>query len=354
MEVPSFSRFLGIELESRGDGEARCTLEVGPQHLNRRGVAHGGVLAALLDSALGAAVISAMPEEWWCATTSLTTQFVAGAGAGRLVATGRVLRRGQAVAFAAGEVRDERGAIVAAASGTWHLWPSRPGAARPPVTTPWGSVTLRGTGEPVAVGKILAVGRNYAEHIAEMGGATGTPPVIFLKPTTALVGDGARVELPRDAGAVHHEVELVVLIGRRGRAIAVDDALAHVAGFAVGIDLTLRDLQTLAKKRGEPWTEAKGFDGSAPVSAVAPREEVGDGSGLEISLAVNGEARQRGSTSQMLRPVGRLVADCSRFMTLEPGDLIFTGTPSGVGPVEPGDVLEARLERVGSLRVTLG
>lgn len=353
MESPAFSSFLGVVVESRGDGEARCALELRPEHLNRRGVAHGGVITSLLDSALGAAVISAMPAEWWCATTSLATQFVAGVGRGRLVASGRVLRRGQTTAFAVGEVRDERGAIVAAASGTWHLWPSRPTGRREPVTTPWGRVVLRATGEPCSVGKIVAVGRNYAEHVAEMGGSPASPPVVFLKPTTALVGDGARVELPRDAGAVHHEVELVALIGKRGRAIERESALGHVAGFAVGIDLTLRDLQAQAKQRGEPWTEAKGFDGAAPVSAVAPREEVGDGSGLEISLTVNGETRQSGNTSQMLRPVADLVASCSRFMTLEPGDLIFTGTPSGVGPVRPGDLLEARLARVGRLRVKL-
>jgi len=221
------------------------------------------------------------------------------------------------------------------------------------VTTPWGSVILRSSGEPRAVGKILAVGRNYAEHIVEMGGTPATPPVLFLKPTTALVGDGASVELPRDAGAVHHEVELVALVGERGRAIPIERALDHVAGFAVGIDLTLRDLQARAKERGEPWSEAKGFDGSAPVSEVAPRSEVGDGSGLEIALTVNGQTRQTGNTSQMLRAVPELVASCSRFMTLEPGDLIFTGTPSGVGPVHPGDVLEARIERVGNLSIRL-
>jgi len=353
MKAPPFSAFLGIELESRGDGEARCALELGPHHLNRRGVAHGGMIASLLDSALGAAVISAMPEEWWCTTTSLSIQFIAGVGQGRLVATGRVLRRGQTTAFATGEVRDACGNVVAAASGTWHLWSSHPGASRKPVENPWGRVVLRATGEQVAVGKIVAVGRNYADHVAEMGGSSATPPVLFLKPTTALVGDGARIDIPRDAGAVHHEVELVALIGKRGRAIAPGDALEHVAGFAVGIDLTLRDLQARAKQRGEPWSEAKGFDGSAPVSAVAPRGEVGDGSGLEISLAVNGEIRQRGNTSQMLRPVPELVASCSRLMTLEPGDLIFTGTPAGVGPVGPGDVLEAHLASVGTLRVTL-
>ncbi len=138
-----------------------------------------------------------------------------------------------------------------------------------------------------------------------------------------------------------------------GKAIAEERALDHVLGFAVGLDMTLRDVQNRAKKSGEPWALAKGFDGSAPVSAVAPRGEVGDGSGLELTLDVNGERRQQGNTSQMLSPVPLLIAHVSRWLTLEPGDLIFTGTPAGVGPVAPGDRLEATLEKVGSLIVTI-
>jgi 2-keto-4-pentenoate hydratase/2-oxohepta-3-ene-1,7-dioic acid hydratase in catechol pathway len=293
-----------------------------------------------------------MPREWWCATTTLTTHFIGGAGEGRLVATGRLLRRGQSVAFAAGEVRDERGKIVASATGTWHLWPHRPDR-RPPPSSARGTVSMRGTGEPVPVGKILAVGRNYAAHIAEMGNPPSAPPVVFLKPSSALVPDGGEIQLPADAGEVHHEVELVAVIGRRGRHIAPDQAMEHVMGYAVGLDMTLRDVQAAAKKGGEPWSLAKGFDGAAPVSPVTPRGSVGDGSGLEISLKVNGAVRQHGNTSQMLRPVSELVAFCSRWITLEPGDLIFTGTPAGVGPVRSGDVLEAELERVGALCVTV-
>jgi 2-keto-4-pentenoate hydratase/2-oxohepta-3-ene-1,7-dioic acid hydratase in catechol pathway len=293
-----------------------------------------------------------MPKEWWCATTTLTTQFIGGAGEGRLVATGRLLRRGQSVAFAAGEVRDERGKIVASATGTWHLWPHRP-TRHPSRPTARSSVVMRGTGEAVRVGKILAVGRNYADHIVEMGNPPSSPPVIFLKPPSALVPDGGEIHLPAEAGEVHHEVELVAVIGRGGRQIQADHALDHVMGFAVGLDMTLREVQAAAKKGGEPWSLAKGFDGAAPVSPVTPREEVGDGSGLEISLKVNEAVRQHGNTSQMLRSVSELVAFCSRWITLEPGDLIFTGTPSGVGPIASGDVLLAEIERVGSLRVTV-
>ena len=129
--------------------------------------------------------------------------------------------------------------------------------------------------------------------------------------------------------------------------------MEHVLGFAVGLDLTLRDLQAEAKRRGEPWSLAKGFDGSAPVSAVAPRDQVGDGSGLAISLDVNGQRRQEANTSQMLHPVAELIEYVSSWMTLERGDLLFSGTPAGVGPLQHGDRVEARLEKVGSLEVVV-
>jgi len=212
---------------------------------------------------------------------------------------------------------------------------------------------IRGSGEKIRVGKILAVGRNYAKHIEEMGAPPESPPVLFLKPASALVGDGAEIELPAGAGQVHHEVELVVVIGKRGRAIPREEALDHVLGYAVGLDLTLRDRQAEAKQRGEPWSLSKGFDGSAPVSLVAPRDEVGDGSGLALSLDVNDERRQEGNTAQMLRPVADLIAFASRWMTLDRGDLIFTGTPAGVGPIVPGDRVRAELERVGTLTISV-
>jgi fumarylpyruvate hydrolase len=350
MRIPPFNAYLGTELVRREVGLVEVALELGPHHLNNRGVAHGGVVSALLDSALGAAVVSAIPAEWWCATTSLALQFLDGAGEGRLVAVGRVVRRGRSVAFATGEVHDARGRLIATASGSWHLWPFKPGSSVRHDGLD-ASVVVRGTGERLRVGKILAVGRNYGEHVAEMGG-TDTTPVLFFKPPTALVHDGATVTLPRDAGEVHHEVELVAVIGARGRAIAPEAAVQHVRGFAVGIDLTLRDLQREAKRRGEPWDVAKGFDGSAPVSVVAPAAEVGDGSGLAITLRVNGQTRQSATTSAMIHGVADLVSIASRYITLEPGDLLFTGTPAGVGPVRPGDVIQAEIERVGALQVT--
>ncbi len=350
MPIPPFNTYLGTEVVRKDAGGSEVVLDLAPHHLNRRGVAHGGVITSLLDSALGAAVIASMPREWWCATTSLSTQFLDGVGRGRLRATGRVLRRGRSVAFAAGEVRDDRDRVIATASGTWQLWPHRPGRVRPADEA---FVTLRESGERIQVGKILAVGRNYAEHRVEMGQPPEGMPVLFFKPPTAIVHDGARVPLPSGVGDVHHEVELVVVIGSPGRAIAPDRAHEHVLGYAVGLDLTLRDLQSEAKQRGEPWCLAKGFDGSAPVSSVAPRDEVGDGSALEIRLDVNGETRQQANTSQMLWGVADLITHASRWITLRRGDLIFSGTPAGVGPLRPGDRVEATLEKVGTLSLVV-
>jgi uncharacterized protein (TIGR00369 family) len=348
MNIPPFDRLLGVDVELRPDGVSVATLTLGPDHLNNRGVAHGGVVSSLLDSALGAAVIGSIPKEWWCATTSLSIQFVDGTGAGLLTATGRVVRRGARVAFASGEARDEAGRVVAVAQGTWNLWPYRPGE-RMRAAGPF--VVMRGTGERIPVGKILCIGRNYRDHITEMGGRPSAPPVLFLKPATAIVHDGGQVRIPPQAGRVDHEVELVVVIGRRCEAVPETDALEHVLGFAVGLDMTLRDRQEQAKQRGEPWAEAKGFDTSAPVSTVAPRDEVGDGSNLTVRLDRNGATVQSGTTADMLHPVAALVAFASTRISLERGDLVFTGTPAGVGPVEAGDRLEAGIDKIGTLRV---
>ena len=350
MPAPPFNQYLGIEVARMKDGEAVATLELGPHHTNNRGVAHGGVLSSLLDSAMGAAVISAIPKEWWCATTGLTVQFLAGPRAGRIEATGTVVRRGRRIAFVSGEARDAAGGLLATAQGTWHLWPHKPEMESAGTE---GYVVVQGTGERLRVGKILAVGRNYPLHNVEMGNAPTTPPVLFLKPPSALVHDGGVVRLPAGAGQVHHEVELVVVIGRAGRRIPEASALDHVFGYAVGLDLTLRDVQNAAKAKGEPWDLAKGFDGAAPVSHVVPRGNAGDPGDLRLALEVNGEARQEGSTSQMVHGLAALIALASRWITLERGDLLFTGTPAGVGPIAPGDRLEARLGDLVKLRITV-
>lgn len=347
MQLPPFDEHMGIEVIRRSDGETEIALQLEPHHLNRRGVAHGGVISYLLDAALGGAVVASIPKEWWCATTALNIQYLRGPRGGRLTARGRVARRGRRIAFAAGEVLDDQGRVLATATGNWHLWPYRPGT----VHAADGGYAVMEDGTRLPVGKILAVGRNYAEHVKEMGAPVGRPPVFFLKPATAIVHDGATVILPAGVGSVHHEVELVVAIGKGGRSIPRETALEHVAGYGVGVDLTLRDLQKEAKQRGEPWSVAKGFDGSAPLSTFVPRDRVGDGAGLGIELSVNGEVRQRDSTASMTRGVGELIEAGSRWMSLERGDLLFTGTPAGVGPVVPGDRLEARIEKIGTLTV---
>ncbi len=195
-------------------------------------------------------------------------------------------------------------------------------------------------------GKILAVGRNYADHAREM--KAPAEPVIFMKPSTALRFPGQDVALPRDRGSVHHELELVALLGRGGTGVDPARAAGLVAAYGLGLDLTLRDVQDRAKARGGPWTLAKGFDGALPLSPLIPVDRIGDPAALAFHLEVNGEVRQRGRAADMLLPVGELLAYISRWITLEPGDLVLTGTPAGVGPLAPGDealmVLEGHLE----------
>ncbi len=348
MKLPPFNEYLGTKVEFLESGTARVVLDLKPHHLNMRGVAHGGVISALLDSALGGAVISSIPKEWWCATIHLSINYLDGPRAGRLVATGQVTRRGARVAFAGGEVRDESGRLLASAEGSWHLWTRKPGSGPAP-RKPY--VQVEGTGETVEVGKILAIGRNYADHVAEMNGPKAGPPVLFFKPASAVIHHGDAIVAPAGAGELHHEVELVAVIGARGKRIREEDALDHVLGFAVGLDMTLRDIQAEAKEKGTPWSLAKGFDSSAPISRVMPRDQVGDGSGLAIRLTVNGEERQSSRTDHMMRSVAELITFASRTVTLERGDLLFTGTPAGVGPVSPGDTLTAEIEKIGTLTV---
>lgn len=204
-------------------------------------------------------------------------------------------------------------------------------------------------GASVRPGKILCIGRNYAAHVREMGDVADLPtePVVFLKPSTALVSDGGAIVLPRQSEDVHHEVEIVMVVGRGGKDIAEADAMPHVAAFALGLDMTARDVQKRAKDARGPWSIAKGFDTFAPLGPLTPASEVTDPADLTIRLAVNGETRQEGHTSHLLFPFPFLVSYLSRVFTLEPGDLIYTGTPEGVGPIRAGDRLEATAEGAG-------
>jgi fumarylpyruvate hydrolase len=222
--------------------------------------------------------------------------------------------------------------------------------AFPPPVTP--SVAVAGTAARFPVHRIHCVGLNYADHIREMGADPGAPPVFFMKPADAVVANGAAIAYPPGTANFHHEIELVVAIGRGGREIAPPQALAHVFGYAAGNDLTRRDLQKAAKGRGEPWDTAKGFDGSAPIAAIRPAS-LGHVSRGRIWLEVNGELRQESDLSRMIWDVPHIIAALSQLYTLEPGDLIFTGTPAGVGPLRPGDRLEGGIEGLEVLRNTI-
>lgn len=213
------------------------------------------------------------------------------------------------------------------------------------------TIDVPGHADPQRPGKLLCIGRNYARHAAEMESDVPDAPMVFLKPSTALVRGGGAVTLPSQSEEVHHEVELVAVIGTGGKNIAEEDAPDHVAGYAAGLDMTARDLQQAAKDRRHPWSVAKGFDTFAPLGPIAPAGEAGDVQDTAIRLSVNGETHQNGHTRHMIFPVAELVAYCSQVFTLEAGDLIYTGTPEGVGPVEDGDQLEARVEGVPPLQV---
>ncbi len=214
-------------------------------------------------------------------------------------------------------------------------------------------VEFRNSPKILRVEKIFCLGRNYAAHAREMNAETPESPVVFLKPATALLDNGGAIVIPSLSNELHHEVELVVAIGKGGKQISRQNAMQHVAGYAVGLDMTLRDVQAEAKKKGLPWTIAKGFDTSAPVSKFVERDEVPNPHALAISLTVNGAPRQQSNTSHMIFRIEEIIAFLSSVFTLEEGDLIFTGTPEGVGEVSPGDILEAELESVGTLRVSV-
>lgn len=214
-------------------------------------------------------------------------------------------------------------------------------------------IQFAATGSPMRAGKIVCLGRNYIEHAKEMKADVPTTPVLFLKPASALIPDGGTILIPSISNDVHHEVEMVVLIGTGGTSIPEATALQHVAGYAVGLDMTLRDVQAEAKKKGLPWTVAKGFDTSAPISRFVRPDAVPDPHNLDIRLSVNGQLRQQSNTSNMIFRVEQMIMHISSIMTLEPGDLIYTGTPEGVGPVQPGDTLTAELQHVGSLTVSV-
>ena len=209
---------------------------------------------------------------------------------------------------------------------------------------------ILGSDSLIPVRRVYCVGQNYSAHAAEMGGDTREPPFFFSKPVDALVPGGGDTRYPLRTENYQHEVELVVVLSKGGSNIDKEQALSCVLGYAVGFDLTRRDLQTLSKEKRQPWEMGKGADQGAPVSAV---RKVGGGAHPvqgAIWLKVNGEFRQRSDLSQMTWTVAEIIANLSTYVRLAPGDLIFTGTPAGVSTIERGDVLEGGIAGVGALR----
>ena len=223
---------------------------------------------------------------------------------------------------------------------------------------PVASVPVVGAGGAgFAVHRIYCVGRNYVEHAKEMGFTGREPPFFFLKPADAVLpveeGTVGRMRYPSLTKSLHHEVELVVAIGKGGRNIAAADAERHIWGYAVGLDMTRRDLQGEAKKLGRPWDIGKGFDQSAPIGPVRPAADCRIGPDTQIVLEVNGTVRQKSEIGKLIWSIGEIIEHLSSAWELAPGDLIFTGTPEGVAAVGRGDVLKAEVTGVGSLDVTL-
>ncbi|HET6629905.1 MAG TPA: fumarylacetoacetate hydrolase family protein [Woeseiaceae bacterium] len=216
------------------------------------------------------------------------------------------------------------------------------------------TAAVKGSDLAFPVHRIYCVGRNYAAHAREMGAdPEREPPFFFSKPADALVPNGATIPYPPRTANLHHEIELVVAIGKAGRNIAAAAAEAHVFGYAVGIDLTRRDLQQAAKEQGRPWDTAKGFDRSAPMTDVFPAEGFGHPRRGAIRLAVDGDLRQQADIADLTWSVPEIIAELSTLFELQPGDLIFTGTPAGVGPVEPGQTLVGYIEGLEELRTTI-
>jgi fumarylpyruvate hydrolase len=216
------------------------------------------------------------------------------------------------------------------------------------------AVAIAGSESRYPVHRIYCVGRNYAAHVREMGANPDRePPCFFMKPADAVVPNGDPVPYASRTSSLHHEVELVIAIGRGGREIPVAGALDHVYGYAVGNDLTRRDLQAKMKDGGLPWDIAKGFDRSAPVSAIRPVAEAGHVTQGRIWLEVNGQRRQDATLAEMIWTVPEIIAELSTLFELQPGDLIFTGTPAGVGPVERGDRIVAGIDGLETLRTTI-
>jgi acylpyruvate hydrolase len=215
-------------------------------------------------------------------------------------------------------------------------------------------ITIKNSTEKTPVGKVVCVGRNYAEHARELGNEIPEKPVVFLKPNTAIIYSGDKIIYPGFSEDMHHEVELVLLIGKKVKDVDTKKAEEAISGYGVGLDMTLRDVQSELKKKGHPWTIAKGFDTSAVLSDFVLKKDYKLTLNEIISLSINGTIKQRSKLNTMIFAPSKIVEYISSLMTLEEGDLIFTGTPSGVGKVVKGDKLLAEIEGIASLSCEVG
>ena len=213
------------------------------------------------------------------------------------------------------------------------------------------SLAVAGTTARFPVHRIYCVGRNYLAHVREFGNDEKNPPFFFAKANDMIVEDGSTVPYPPLTNNYHHEVELVVAIGKGGANIPVESALSHVFGYAIGFDMTRRDVQQAAGKKGHPWEIGKSFDQSAPCGPIHPVTQVGHLQEGEIEIAVNGTVRQQSDLNLMIWDVPNIINQLSQQVTLQPGDLIYTGTPEGVGPVVSGDVMVGRIAKLGELTI---
>lgn len=215
------------------------------------------------------------------------------------------------------------------------------------------TVKIQGRAEPVAVGKIVCIGRNYVAHIEELNNEHPGAPMFFIKPTTALAPLEAPIRIPGYSQSARHELELAVVLGKDLKDATEAEVLPAIDGYAVSLDVTLVDVQERCKKKGHPWEVAKGFDGSCPISDFVPASQVPDPQNLMMRMWVNGETRHDDSTALMIWKITTLVADASRYFTLEAGDIVLTGTPAGVGSLEEGDKLDMEIEHVGRYQSTV-
>lgn len=211
--------------------------------------------------------------------------------------------------------------------------------------------TFQDSSSRVRIGKIICLARTYKEHAREMNTVVTEDPLLFLKPTSSVIFDHETIIIPKRSQCLHHEVELGIILGKKGKHVTEENARQYILGYLVALDITARDIQAVAKKNGWPWAIAKGFDTFAPISDAVTKEKVPHPQNLNLTLRINGVVKQCGNTDQMMYSVERIISFISEIMTLERGDLILTGTPEGVGEIKEGDVLEAQLDSVCSLTV---